>query len=71
MNAYTIHSRIDELSPPLQQEVLDYIEFLLQKYPQPHTTKEQFSLEQLLDGITDENIHREIETGIPVDSKVW
>lgn len=71
MNAQLIHTRIDELSSPLQQEVLDYIEFLLQKYPQSHTTEEQLSLEKLLDGITEENIHHEVETGIPVGSEVW
>jgi hypothetical protein len=34
MNAQIIHAKIDELSWTLQQEVLDYIEYLLQKYPQ-------------------------------------
>ena len=71
MNVQLIHTRIDELSPPLQREVLDYIEFLLQKYPLSHPMKEELSLEQLLDGITEENVHREIETGIPVGSEVW
>ena len=31
----------------------------------------EFSLEELLAGITDENLHSEIETGIPVGNEVW
>ena len=34
MNVQMIHAKVDELSLTLQQEVLDYIEYLLQKYPQ-------------------------------------
>ncbi len=33
MNAQIIHAKVDELPFALQQEVLDYIEYLLQKYP--------------------------------------
>ena len=35
MNAQRLHARINELPIALQQEVLHYIEYLLQKYPQP------------------------------------
>jgi antitoxin MazE len=31
----------------------------------------QISLEQLLAGITTENIHGEVETGTPIGSEVW
>ena len=30
-----------------------------------------YSLEQLLEGITDENLHAEVETGTPVGKEVW
>lgn len=30
-----------------------------------------FTLEQLLEGITDDNIHEEISTGSPVGNEVW
>lgn len=32
MNAQIIHAKVGQLPEELQQEVLDYIEFLLQKY---------------------------------------
>lgn len=30
-----------------------------------------FTLQQLLDGITDDNLHDEIPTGAPVGNEVW
>ena len=31
----------------------------------------RFSLDDLLSAVTDENIHREVETGPPVGDEVW
>lgn len=33
--------------------------------------EEHITFEQLLAGITEENIHREIDTGTPVGNEVW
>ena len=34
-------------------------------------TKSEFSLEQLLSGITEDNLHSEIDTGAPVGKEIW
>ncbi len=39
MYAHVIQTKAGQLSEQLQQEVLDYIEFLLAKYPQPSEPK--------------------------------
>lgn len=49
-----IEAKIDQLSEELQREVLDYIDFLLQKYPD-HPGKKQgfrFDWEGGLSGLT-------------------
>ena len=33
--------------------------------------KTGYSLEQLLEGVTDENLHAEVDTGAPVGNEVW
>jgi antitoxin MazE len=33
--------------------------------------EETYTLERLLEGITKDNIHREVETGSPVGNEVW
>ena len=46
MNTQIIHAKVGQLSEDLQREVLDYIEFLLQKYHhQVKTEKFQFDWE--------------------------
>ena len=35
------------------------------------STESPLSLEDLLQGVTAENIHREVETGSPVGNEVW
>lgn len=35
--------------------------------PTPH----RFSLDELLAGVTDDNIHREVDTGPPVGNEIW
>lgn len=34
-------------------------------------TDPAFTLEQLLAGVTDENLHREVDTGPPVGNEAW
>ncbi|EBL1739799.1 MazF-MazE toxin-antitoxin system antitoxin MazE [Salmonella enterica] len=38
---------------------------------EPVTNEIEFSLDQLVDGITDENLHDLIEWGAPVGGEVW
>ncbi|ECD8384010.1 type II toxin-antitoxin system antitoxin MazE [Salmonella enterica] len=38
---------------------------------EPVTDEIEFSLDQLVDGITDENLHDLIEWGAPVGGEVW
>jgi antitoxin MazE len=33
--------------------------------------KAEVTLQQLVDGITDQNLHREVETGPPTGKEVW
>ena len=37
----------------------------------PKNEEERITLEELLAGITEQNVHREIDTGIPVGNEVW
>jgi antitoxin component of MazEF toxin-antitoxin module len=39
---------------------------LIEPIPEQDST-----LDQMLAGVTDENVHREVETGPPVGSEVW
>lgn len=34
-------------------------------------TSRRFSLDELLADVTDENIHREVDTGPPVGNEIW
>ena len=34
-------------------------------------TKTDYSLERLLGGVTEENLHAEVDTGVPVGNEVW
>ena len=33
--------------------------------------EEKYSLEQLLEGVTEENIHAEVDTGVSVGNEAW
>ena len=33
--------------------------------------EKEYTLEELLEGVTDENIHREVDTGAPVGKEQW
>ena len=55
-----ITDRLQKLPPPLQREVLDFIEFLAQKVAQGEASNEEaewtkFSLAQAMSGLEDED----------------
>ncbi len=38
---------------------------------EPEKKKPKYSLEELLDGVTEENLHGEIDFGKPVGKEIW
>ncbi len=59
MSTEQITDRLEKLPPPLQREVLDFIEFLSQKVAQGEANEdahwEKFSLAQAMKGLEDED----------------